>query len=431
MKVVKEMLEDNKVRLDIEVDKADVNEAFNEAYKTVVKDVKLPGFRQGRVPKPVLEARFGKDVFLKDAIDIILNKVIPRTLSQEKIEPIDQVVLNDIYMEENEVAKIEVSVEVVPKAQLGKYSGLAIEKESSHVDEEQVLKALDTVREQYATLIVSQHETVEDGDFVVIDFEGFLNDEPFAGGKGEDYTLGIGSNTFIPGFEEKIVGMKLDEERDISLTFPADYRNEELAGQDVVFKVKLLEIKERELPPLDDAFAKMLGEFETLEELKDEARKNLEAEAQDKANLKFESEVLNAIAEDMTIDIPEKMIKERLDTIFKETAAAYSRSGIKLESYLEQMGSSIEEWRSNYRPVAEKQVRNHILLNAVIKAEGIEIGEEEFNAKIMEYAKCDEEALANVKEYLETNNSRGEFELTILREKALDFLLENNRKEEE
>ncbi len=427
MKVEKELLEDNRVSLDIEVKKEVVNRALQKAYQKIVKDVKLPGFRQGKVPRQILEARFGKEVLYQDAIDFVIAEVLPEALYKNKINPIDRPELNDIYLKENEPARIKITVEVPPKVVLGKYTGLAIEKEVEEVKTERIDEAIEDLRSQHATLIVSERSVVEEGDYVLIDFEGFLAGEPFEGGKGDDYMLGIGSKTFVPGFEEQLIGAELGSEKEIEVTFPADYREEKLAGQEVTFKVNIKDIKEKELPAVDDDFAKTVGDYDNIEALKSEIRKNFQAELEDKAAVKYENEVLDAVAAGITLEIPEKMITNRLEGLFQEMANMYRQGGIEMEDFLQATGSSVEEWFSNYRPVAEKQVRNHLILDAVVEAEKYSVDEAEIDEEILKVTKGQKEELNTIKTFMRTEGTLGLLETDILRKKAIHFLMKANK----
>ncbi len=433
MKVEMEKLEGNNIRLDIEVDKEKVDEALDKAYRKVVQEVKMPGFRKGKVPRQVLEARLGKEVLYQDAIEIMLPEVLGAAIQEQGLEPIDKPSVEEIHFEKGEPARLQVKVEVDPEVELGQYTGLDIEREEISIDPEDIEQALRKFQEQQATLVSSEREEVKDGDFVVIDFEGFLEGEPFEGGQGEDITLGIGTGTFIPGFEEKLIGARVGEEKEIEVTFPEDYQEETLAGQEVTFKVMVKEIKEHELPPLDDELAQTLGDYESLEQLKEKLEESMRKEAEEQSRFKFENEVMDAIANQVEVDIPDKLIEQRMEEMFQETAANLKEKGLEFEDYLQMNGTSKEEWMEENRPYAEKQVRNRLIIDAVAEKEGFTASEEEVEKRMEEIATESGNDPEQFKIIMKAQGYDRMLENEIVRKKVLDFLWEENikRKEEE
>ncbi len=431
MKVEMEKLEGNRIRLDIEVEKEKVDDALEKAYRKVVGEVKIPGFRKGKVPRKVLEARLGEEVLYQDAIEILVPPVLGEALQEKEIEPIDQPNLEDIHFQTGEPAKLQVLVEVEPEVELGKYTGLEVEKQEVAIEQDDVDEVLEQYREQQATLVGSDREEVQDGDFVVIDFEGFLDGDPFEGGKGEDYTLGIGTKTFIPGFEEQLIGAKVGEEKEIQVTFPEDYQEEALAGKEVTFKVQVKEIKERELPPLDDELAQTVGEYENLEELKKEIEENMRHRAANETQAKFENEVMEAIAQDVKVDVPEKLVEQRMDDMFKEADANIQQKGFKLEDYLQMTGVSKEDWMEENRPYAEKQVRNRLIIDAITDKEGFTVSDEEIEERMDEIVGESEHDPEQFKTILKAQGYDKLLEKDMLREKVLNFLWEKNKKQGE
>jgi len=428
-----EKLEGNNIRLDIEVDKEKVDEALDKAYRKVVQEVKMPGFRKGKVPRQVLEARLGKEVLYQDAIEIMLPEVLGAAIQEQGLEPIDKPSVEEIHFEKGEPARLQVKVEVDPEVELGQYTGLDIEREEISIDPEDIEQALRKFQEQQATLVSSEREEVKDGDFVVIDFEGFLEGEPFEGGQGEDITLGIGTGTFIPGFEEKLIGARVGEEKEIEVTFPEDYQEETLAGQEVTFKVMVKEIKEHELPPLDDELAQTLGDYESLEQLKEKLEESMRKEAEEQSRFKFENEVMDAIANQVEVDIPDKLIEQRMEEMFQETAANLKEKGLEFEDYLQMNGTSKEEWMEENRPYAEKQVRNRLIIDAVAEKEGFTASEEEVEKRMEEIATESGNDPEQFKIIMKAQGYDRMLENEIVRKKVLDFLWEENikRKEEE
>ncbi len=431
MKVEMEKLEGNNIRLDIEVEREKVDEALDKAYRNVVQEVKMPGFRKGRVPRQVLEARLGKKVLYQEAIEIMLPEVLGAAIKEKSLEAIDQPSVENIHFEKGEPARLQVKVEVDPEVELGQYTGLNIEQQEISIDPEDIEQVLQKFQEQQAALISSDREEVQDRDYVVIDFEGFLEGEPFEGGQGEDVTLGIGTGTFIPGFEEKLIGARVGEEKEIEITFPEDYQDETLAGQEVTFQVKVREIKERELPPLDDELAQTVGDYESLEQLKKEIEESIRKRAQEESRVQFENEVLDAIANQVEVDIPDKLIEQRMEEMYQETAASVKEKGLEFEDYLQMTGKSKEEWMEENRPSAEKQVRNRLIIDTVAEKEGFIASEEEVENKMEEIATESGNDPEQFKTILKAQGYNWMLEKEIARKKVLDFLWEKNIKGKE
>ncbi|HLV10414.1 MAG TPA: trigger factor, partial [Halanaerobiales bacterium] len=270
MQVAKEELEGNKVELRVEIEKEKVNDALEKAYRKVVKDIEIPGFRKGKVPRRVLEARFGKEVLHQDAFDILAPEAYSNAVKTAEIEPIAQPVVNDFYISEDEAATFTAVVEVKPEVELGQYTDLNLEREEVEIGDEDLEEALKKLQDQHSQLETTERDTVEKGDFAIIDFEGFLDGEEVPGASAEEYTLEIGSGSFVPGFEEQLISRKIGEEFEIKVLFPEDYQSEELAGQEVVFKVEIKEIKVKEEPELNDDFAKEVSDFETIDEFRED-----------------------------------------------------------------------------------------------------------------------------------------------------------------
>ncbi|MGB4373880.1 MAG: trigger factor, partial [Halanaerobiales bacterium] len=305
MEVAKEVLEGNKVKLKVEIEKERVNDALDKAYKKVVKDVSLPGFRKGRVPRHILEARYGKEVLHSDAFDFLVPQAYMEAVKAAEIEPIDQPEIEDFYIAENEPATFTAIVQVKPEVELGQYTDLGIEKDQVNLSDDEIEEVLKRQQEQHAYLETVDRDTVEEGDFAIIDFTGFLDGEEFPGGSAEEYTLEIGSGYFIPGFEDQLVGQKVGEEVEVKVTFPEDYQAENLAGKDAVFKVNIKELKVKKVPELNDDFAREAGEFESLDELKEDIKEKLLKQKEDQVQREYEEKILEKISDNATVDVPE------------------------------------------------------------------------------------------------------------------------------
>lgn len=428
MKIEKENLEKNEVRLTFELEQDQVDKALEKAYRKLVKDVQIPGFRKGKVPRHILEARFGEEAFHQDALDELYPQALAKAFQEGVIkEVLDQPKLESYHLKRGEKGTLQIILEVKPEVELGEYTGLDIEKISAEVDEEIVEEQIDLFRKEQATLQETDRDTVEDGDFVLIDFTGYLNGEPFEGGEAEDYCLGIGSNTFIPGFEEQLIGANIGDEREVQVTFPQEYHQEELAGQEVVFKVKIKEIKVRELPPKDDELAQSAGDYETLDELREDVKNKIQQQMEEQVRIKFENDVMEAVAKDIDMHVPDSMVDQRLETLYKETEADYKKKNIELEEYLEAQGLSKEKWEEEYRPSARRQVRNQLILEAVADREDLTVSPEELEETLKSIIEGSDIELETFKQSLEKQGSLELLIKDLRRQKAMEFLKENNQ----
>ncbi len=373
-----EKLEKGKVCLEIQVEKAELDSAKEKAYRKNVGKITIPGFRKGKAPRNMIERMYGKDVFLEDAINFAFPDAYEQAVKEAELEPVSQpeVELSDV--DENGFG-VKVTITVKPSVELGKYKGVEAEKPSVSVTKKDIQAEIKAMLERNARLITVDREAKE-GDTVIIDFEGFVDGVEFDGGKGENYSLKLGSKQFIPGFEDQLIGKKAGEDVDVNVTFPKDY-HEELAGKDATFKVKVHEVKETELPEADDEFAKDVSEFETLAELEKSIEAKLRDARERMSNEAFEEALLDKIADDMKVEIPDVMIEHQLDNICNDFANRLSAQGITLEQYLEMMKSDVETFRKNFRGNAEKQVKIQLALEAISKAEGIEPTDDDVEAE--------------------------------------------------
>ncbi len=426
MEVTKNQLEDNKVELKIEIEKEKVDEALKQAYKKVVKDVDISGFRKGKVPRKVLEARFGKEVLHKDALDILIHQGYSKALKKTEIEPIDQPDITDFYIKEGDPANFTAEVEVKPEVKLGKYNDLGIEKEDNEVTEEEIDKEIDSARDQHSQLVSSDKEVVEDDDFVIIDFEGKKDGEKFPGGSAEEYSLEIGSNTFIPGFEEQLIGAKVGEELELNITFPEDYNAEDLAGQEVIFDVEIKEIKEKKLPELDDDFAKEVSDFDTFEEYKSSITEKLQNSKKDRVEREYENELIEKVSDNVQVNIPDKMVENELDKMYQNFAQSISQQGMDIEDYLNYMDMDEKEWREQNREAAYNRTKSNLVLEAIAEKENIEVSEEEIEEQIKEIAENNEQDPEQIKTFLQMQGQLNELRYGLKMEKTINYLKENN-----
>jgi len=382
-----EKKEGNEGVLTINVAADEFEKALDQAFKKVVKDVSLPGFRKGRVPRNIFEKRFGVESLYQDAVDLVLPKAYSEAVDETGIFPVDQPKIDIEEIERGKDLVFTCEVTVKPEVKLGEYKGLEVEEESVEVTEEDVDQEMESLRQSQAELVLKEEGAVEEGDTVVIDFEGFLDGEAFEGGKGENHPLEIGSGQFIPGFEEQLIGKKSGEEAEVNVTFPADYHAEDLAGKEAVFQVKIHEVKEKEVPELDDDFAKDVDEeVETLEELKEKKKADLQKEKEQQAENKKREELIEKVTENAEVDIPDSMIETELDHMMREFEQRLQMQGMTMENYFQFSGQSEDELKEQMRNDAEKRVKTNLTLEAILEQEELEVTEEDIDKELDEMA---------------------------------------------
>ena len=414
-----EKQEKNMVTITVEVGKDEFAPAIEKAYKKQVKQMKIPGFRPGHAPRKVIEGMYGVEVFFDEAMNIAFPAAYQAALEEGKLEPVDhpQVEVTEVTVDG---FTFKATFPNYPEVKLGEYKGLSAEKPSVEVTDEDIDKKLQQMRERNSRLVSVEREA-QNGDTAVIDFEGKKDGVPFDGGKGESYPLELGSGSFIPGFEEQIVGMKAGEEKDIDVTFPEDYQAEDLAGQAVVFSIKLYEVKEKEMPELDDEFAKDVSEFDTLDELKADLRKQEEESREASAKQAFETKLLEQVAENMECDIPEAMVENQARRVVNDYKMQVQSQGISFAQYLQMTGMKEADLLDSAKEPALRQLRGSLALEAIMKAENIEVSEEEIDAEFKKMADQYGLELEDIKKYL----NAGDLEDQIKREKALNVIVES------
>jgi trigger factor len=425
MSVKWEKLEGNEGVLTVEVDAEKVNEGLDAAFKKVVKNITLPGFRKGKVPRVIFEKRFGVEALYQDALDILLPEAYAKAVEEAGIEPVDIPEIDIEQMEKGKNLIFKAKVTVKPEVKLGQYKGLEVERMDTTVTDEDVENELKRLQENYAELVVKEDGKIENGDTAVIDFEGFVDGEPFEGGKAENYSLEIGSGTFIPGFEDQLIGMQAGEEKEIEVTFPEEYHAKELAGKPATFKVKVHEIKEKRLPALDDEFAKDVDdEVETLEQLKEKIRTRLEEAKKNEAEAALRDALVEKAAENAKIDIPEVMVKNETDRMLREFDQRLQMQGLNLDLYYQFSGQDEAALREQMKGDAEKRVRVALTLEAIAKAENIEVTEEEVNEELEKMAKAYNLEVGKLKELLGSLEGVKE---DLKWRKTVDFLVEHSK----
>ncbi|MCC0699176.1 trigger factor [Clostridioides sp. ZZV15-6383] len=416
--------EGNKVTLKITVDNNKFEAAVNKAYNKSRNKYNIPGFRKGKAPRIVIETQYGKGIFYNDAIEILFPEVYPEAIKELDIDPIDNPDLDIEEISKDNGLVMVLNVEVKPEFELGNYKGIEIAKVENTVSDENVEAKLQEMVEKNARLVSVEDKALEDGDTAIIDFEGFENGVAFDGGKGENYNLVIGSNTFIPGFEEQLVGKKAGEEVEVNVTFPEEYHSQDLAGKPVVFNVKINDVKIKELSALDDEFAKDTSEFDTLEELKADVRAKLEEEAKNRADAETRNSVVEKVAENTEIEIPEVMIQHQIDNMLNELNYQLQYQGFGLQQLLDMTGRTMEELREERKEDAKKLVKSSLVLEAITKAEGIEATEEEFKAELEKMASTYNMEIEKIEASLrdaDKEDIKGQIKIR----KTIDLLVEN------
>lgn len=424
MKVSLTKKENNTAYFNLEVSKEQFEKALEEAYKKNAKRFVVPGFRKGKAPRILVERYYGPEVLYQDAAEIVLPKAYQKGIEDLKLEPVDRPKFDIEQIEKGKPLLAKVEVTVKPDVELEKYKGLDVEKIVYTVSEDDVDKELEILQEQNARLVTVEDRPAKLKDIAVIDFKGFIDDEPFDGGTAENYSLELGSNSFIAGFEEQIVGMKVNETKNIKVTFPQDYHQKDLAGKEAVFKVTLKELKEKELLPLDDEFAKDVSEFETLDELKNDIRKKLEERAESIAEGSLKASIVNKLLENAKVDVPEVMIENEIDRLAMDFALNLRYQGLNIETYLKFKQMSIEDFREELRDKALQNVKSALVLEEVAKKEGIEVTDEEVEKVIEEQAKKANQPLDEYKKTLKPENIAN-LRDRVLTQKIFDFLIEN------
>ena len=413
----------NEVKLEITIEAEKFDNAMKKVYFQNAKYFNIPGFRKGKAPMNIVEKYYGAQIFYEDAFNEVATEAYDEALEANKIDAVSRPVVDIKQMEKGKDVIFTAVVQTKPEVELGKYKGIEIPKVEYKVEEKDIEHELGHMQEHNSRLITVDDRALENGDIATIDFEGFVDGVAFDGGKAEGHELEIGSGSFIPGFEDQLVGMKIDEEREIKVTFPKEYFSKDLAGKEAMFKVKLHEIKRKELPELDDEFAKDVSEFDTLEELKKSIKDRLEKDNEQKQKYETEDAVIKAVCENVKVDIPSGMIETETEDMLRNIETKLSYQGLKLEQYLQMMGKTAEEVKKEYEPQAIEAIKSRLMLEAVIKAEKIEATEDEIVEKMKEMAK--NYGKSDDKEFMENENVRKYIKSGLESEKALEFLVKN------
>ena len=426
MKVTVENGENQQVTLTVEVEAAEVSKAVEKAVKRLSNRVNIPGFRKGKAPRKIIERNVGMDAIMQEAFDIVGPKAFADALEEQKIEPVSRPQIDIETLEDGKDLVFKATVTPRPEVKLGEYKGLKVEKNVEAVTDEDVEKQLKTFQDRQGKMVdAPEGSAVKDGDFTTLDFEGFVDGEAFEGGKGQDYPLQIGSGSFIPGFEDQLIGAKIGEEKEVNVTFPEEYHAKELAGKAATFKCTIRSIKQKELPAMDDELAKKVSKFETLEELKADVRKNLEENAARKAENDQKAAAIEMATNNITVDIPAVMIDNRVEGMIREMAMRLEQQGMSFDAYLQYAGTDINKIREDYRETAEKNVRTDLMLEEVAKAEDIKVEAKDLDAEVAGMAAAYGATPQQVQKIIKEQGRIGDLAATVLRKKTAQFIIDS------
>ena len=415
----------NELKLEFTIEAEKFDNAIKTVYTKSARYFNIPGFRKGKAPFEMVEKMYGDQIFYEDAFNEVVPPIFEEEIKANNIEAVSKPEIDVKQMEKGKDLIFTAVIQTKPEVKLGKYKGISLKKIEYTVSDEDINKELDSMAERNARLVAVEDRPVQEKDSVVMDFEGFVDGKPFEGGKAEGYELVIGSKTFIPGFEDQMVGMKADEEKEIKVKFPEDYFSEDLKGKDATFKVKVHEIKKKELPEINDDFAKDTSEFDTLDELKASIKEKLENENTNKAKYETEEAAIKAVCDAAEVEIPSGMIETELDNMTRDIETRLQYQGMKLDSYLKMIGKTMEEFRKEGEEQAKTSVKNRLVLEAIVKAEDIKADEDEINTKVTEMAEAYGKKPEELKQNEQFMNYINEF---IQNEKVVKFIVDNAKK---
>ena len=397
-------------KVTVEISRAELEPAINKVFLKVRKDISMPGFRKGKAPRMVIEAAYGKHVFFEDAIEEMFSDIYKECVLTQDMKPVGRPSVSKLDIADDDSVTMVIDTDLYPEVTLGQYKGLEVEKAEAAVDASEIDAEIDRMANNIAR-ISTVDRAAKDGDTAVIDFEGFKDGEAFDGGKGEAYELKLGSGSFIPGFEEQVVGMSAGEEKDIDVTFPENYHAKELAGAPVVFKVKVHEVKETVVPEKDDEFVKDVSEFDTMAELRADIEKKILDEKQAGIDRAFENAAIEKAVANMTVEIPDSMVEEELDHELERMDYELRSQGASLEAYANMMGGNLDNIRNSLRPGALNTVKTNVMLDAVVDAEKIEVSDEECEEEYKKLAESYQLELEKVKEILDIKGMKGDLQV--------------------
>ena len=426
MNVTTEKIENHKVVLTIEVPAEELDKGIKAACKSLANRVNIPGFRKGKAPRRILEMNIGKEAILDEAFDRVAQKAFDEALKQENLDPVDRPQVDIVTLEEGKDVVFKATITPVPEVTLGEYKGLKVAKDAVEVKDEQVEEQVKNILNHHAKMVDAEEgATVANDDFITLDFKGEVDGVAFAGGEGKDYPLQIGSHSFIDTFEDQLVGLKVGEEKDVNVTFPEEYHAKDLAGKAAVFHCKINSIKHQEMPELTDEFVKASTSYESIEDMKAKLRENIEKNAQREADTKRRNEILKQATDNITVDIPEVMVENRVSNMIQELSVNLENQGMNLDAYLKYANMDMAKLREQYKESAAIAVKTDLMLDAVAKAEDIKVENADINAEIALLAATYGTTPQEVSKIIKKNHSIGNLVATVLHKKAANFIIDS------
>ena len=426
MNVTTEKIENHKVVLTIEVPAEELDKGIKAACKSLANRVNIPGFRKGKAPRRILEMNIGKEAILDEAFDRVAQKAFDEALKQENLDPVDRPQVDIVTLEEGKDVVFKATITPVPEVTLGEYKGLKVAKDAVEVKDEQVEEQVKNILNHHAKMVDAEEgATVANDDFITLDFKGEVDGVTFAGGEGKDYPLQIGSHSFIDTFEDQLVGLKVGEEKDVNVTFPEEYHAKDLAGKAAVFHCKINSIKHKEMPELTDEFVKASTSYESIEDMKAKLRENIEKNAQRDAHTKRRNEILKQATDNITVDIPEVMVENRVSNMIQELSVNLENQGMNLDAYLKYANMDMAKLREQYKESAAIAVKTDLMLDAVAKAEDIKVENADINAEIALLAATYGTTPQEVSKIIKKNHSIGNLVATVLHKKAANFIIDS------
>lgn len=426
MNVTTEKIENHKVVLTIEVPAEELDKGIKAACKSLANRVNIPGFRKGKAPRRILEMNIGKEAILDEAFDRVAQKAFDEALKQENLDPVDRPQVDIVTLEEGKDVVFKATITPVPEVTLGEYKGLKVAKDAVEVKDEQVEEQVKNILNHHAKMVDAEEgATVANDDFITLDFKGEVDGVAFAGGEGKDYPLQIGSHSFIDTFEDQLVGLKVGEEKDVNVTFPEEYHAKDLAGKAAVFHCKINSIKHKEMPELTDEFVKASTSYESIEDMKAKLRENIEKNAQREADTKRRNEILKQATDNITVNIPEVMVENRVSNMIQELSVNLENQGMNLDAYLKYANMDMAKLREQYKESAAIAVKTDLMLDAVAKAEDIKVENADINAEIALLAATYGTTPQEVSKIIKKNHSIGNLVATVLHKKAANFIIDS------
>lgn len=425
MNVTVERVE-NEATLKITAPAAEVNAGYKKAVKKIADQVNIPGFRKGKAPRAIIEMHYGKEAVKQEAFEIVANKAYSEALDQEKLIPVSDPKVEESTFEEGKDMELTIKVTLKPEPELGEYKGLHVEKKEVEVTDEQVDAQIKDMMGRDAKMVVAEEGAViEKGDFAIIDFAGTVDGEPFSGGEGKGYPLEVGSNSFIPGFEDQLVGLSKGDSTDVEVTFPEDYFVKDLAGKEAIFKVNIQDVKRKELPELNDEYVASKTDFKTVEELRANYKERMQKAAEANAKAEYEHELIDLAVANAKFSVPEIMIEDKISQMVEEMKMSLESRKMSLDMYMQYTGLDMAKIRENQRPVAEENVKTDLVLDAIAKAEDIQVDMADVDAEIAAISAQHGASPEEVKKIIKGNSTMGLLLANILRRKAAHVVIDS------